>query len=176
MRAKRRTSAKLDEDALYQKAVALLAVRGRSEVELRRVLGRRATEPSALAAALARLRDHGYLDDARLAASFSLYQKEVARHGRMRALRDLRARGVNAAVAENAVQQIYAGSSEDALLRAHLRAKRVRPPQDVRQAASLCRKLLRAGFSPAACQRALKAWKLDPEWMEQLGEMQEESE
>lgn len=176
MRATHRTPAKLDENGLYQKAVALLAVRGRSELELRRTLARRATQPPALEAALARLRDHGYLDDARLAASFSLYQKDVARHGRMRALRDLRARGVKAEVAEKAVKQTYAGSSEDALLRAHLRAKRVRPPQDVRQAASLCRKLLRAGFSPAACQRALRSWKLDPEWIEQLSEMQEESE
>ncbi|MGH9412595.1 MAG: regulatory protein RecX [Terriglobales bacterium] len=169
----RRPTAKLDTEGLYQKAVSLLAVRGRSEVELRRTLGRRAVAPEALEDALARLREHGYLDDARLAASFSVYQKDIARHGRMRTMRELRLRGVGAEVAEKAVKQAYSGSSEDGLLRAHLRAKRIRPPEDVRQAAGLCRKLLRAGFSAAACQRALKAWKLDPEWIEELGNMEE---
>ncbi|MGH9487215.1 MAG: regulatory protein RecX [Terriglobales bacterium] len=173
---KARPPQKLDGDDLYRKAVSLLARSGRSEAELRRALARRATAPAELDAALARLRDHGYLDDARLAASFTLFQKDVARHGRLRTLRDLRARGVSTAIAEAAVRHTYAGSSEDALLRAHLHAKRLRPPQDLRQAASLCRKLLRAGFSSAACQRALRAWKLDPDWIDALAAPEEESQ
>lgn len=172
----RRAPAKLDGDALYQKAVKLLAMRGRSEIELRRTLRPRAVSPADLETALMLLRDHGYLDDARLAASYALYQKDVVRHGRLRTLRDLRARGVSAAIAEQAVHQGYAGTNEDTLLRQFLRRKRVKPPQDARQAAGLCGKLLRAGFSAAACQRALKAWKLDPEWMDQLADMSEESE
>ncbi len=176
MRTTRREAAKLDGEALYQKAVRLLAARGRSEVELRRALRPKAASPADMEAALLRLRDHGYLDDRRLAAGFTLYQREIVRHGKMRALCDLRARGVSAGIAEEAVQNGYAGTNEDTLLRSFLRARRVKPPADIRQAASLCRKLLRAGFSPAACQRALKAWKLDPEWIQQLGEMQEESE
>ncbi|MGH9466618.1 MAG: regulatory protein RecX [Terriglobales bacterium] len=172
----RRVVSQLDGEQLYQKAVRLLGARGRSEAELRRNLGRRAQGPEALEAALARLREHGYVDDARLAAGFALYQKDVARHGRARTLRDLRARGIAAEVAEAAVRTGYAGTSEDALLRAHLKAKRVHPPADLRQAASLCRKLLRAGFSPAACQRALRTWKLDPEWLEELANEAEEQE
>lgn len=172
----RRTPAQLDAEALYQKAVALLAARARTEAELRRALRSRAADPEDLEAAIVRLRGHGYLDDARLAAGFTLFQKDVVRHGRQRALRDLRARGVSAALAETAVRQGYAGSNEDALLRAHLRAKRLSPPADLRQAARLCRQLLRAGFSPAACQRALRAWKLDPEWIDTLAVPEEEVE
>ncbi|MGH9475510.1 MAG: regulatory protein RecX [Terriglobales bacterium] len=171
-----RVPAKLDSEALYQKAVRLLAARPRSEAELRRALRARAAAAAEVETAITRLRDHGYLDDARLAAGFALYQKDVARHGRLRTLRDLRARGVSAAVAEQAVRKGYAGSSEDALLRAHLHAKRLRPPEDVRQAASLCRRLLRAGFSAAACQRAMRAWKLDPDWIETIAAPEEEPE
>ncbi|MGN6592664.1 MAG: hypothetical protein ACTHJX_07190 [Terriglobales bacterium] len=169
-------AAPLDADGLYARAVQMLARRSRTEAELRRSLRPRAATPAALSAALERLREHHYLDDARVAAGFALYARDVARHGRGRVLRDLRARGVAAAVAEAAVSRGFSGSSEDALLRAHLRAKRVRRPEEARQAAALYRRLLRAGFSPAACLRALRAWKLDAEWLEMLETMEEESE
>jgi regulatory protein len=167
---------RLDADGLYARAVQLLARRSRVEAELRRTLRPRAATAAALDAAIARLHEHHYLDDARVAEGFALYSREVARHGRGRVLRDLRARGVAAPVAEAAVTHGFAGSNEDTLLRAHLRAKRVRRPEDVRQAAGLYRRLLRAGFSPPACLRALRAWKLQPEWLEMLEAMEEEPE
>src|SRR6185312_5788106 len=118
-------AAPLDADGLYARAVQLLARRSRVEAELRRTLRPRASSAAALEAAIERLREHHYLDDARVAAGFALYAREVARHGRGRVLRDLRARGVAAPVAEAAVTHGFAGSNEDTLLRAHLRAKRV---------------------------------------------------
>lgn len=135
----------------------------------------RARSAAALAAALAQLREHGYLNDARMAESAAAFQKDVARHGRARALRDLRARGVAATVAESAVERVYGSSGsglssadEDALLRAYIQKKRLQRPQELRQAASLFRKLLVAGFSPDACRRSLRAWRLDGAWIEAL--------
>lgn len=161
-----RAAAPLDADGLYQHAVRALARRGRSEFELRRLLRPRMASPAALEAALARLRDHGYLDDGRFAAARAAWEMEVQRHGRARALRDLRARGVAPEVAARAVEAGYRGSREPALLRAWIRKKRLAPPRDPRQAASHFRKLRLAGFSAPACLAALRSWKLDPEWIE----------
>ncbi len=165
--------AALDAEELYAAAVRALAQRGHTEAELRRKLGRRAAAADALEAALARLRDHGYLDDARVAESYTRFQKEVRHHGRLRVLRELRARGVAAAAAEAAVRRQFPAAGEDALVRAFLRSKRLARPQDERAAARLYRKLLTAGFSPAACGRCLRAWKLQPEMVEMLESMQE---
>ena len=164
----------LDADALYEKAVRSLAQRGRSESELRRRLGPRATTTAALDAALERLRDHGYLDDARLAHSAAAYQKEGLRHGRSRALRELQERGLAPALAVAAVEAAYVGENEDALLRAYAKKKRLRRPEELRQVASLYRKLRLAGFSSAACQRCLRAWRIEPAWLERLEESAEE--
>ena|SRR6185312_7298085 len=163
-----RRPVQLDGEGLYETAVKSLARRGRSEAELRRLLGARALVAADIDATLARLRDHGYVDDARLAGNLANHQREVERHGRTRALRELRARGIAPALADAAVRRDFAGSDEDALLRAFARKKRLRRPEDMRQAASLYRKLLLAGFSSAACQRCLRAWKLNPDWLDAL--------
>ncbi len=172
----RKPAAALDAEGLYAAAVRALAQRGHTEAELRRKLAGRAAAAGALEAALARLRDHGYLDDAGVAESYTRFQKEVRHHGRMRVLRELRARGVAAATAEAAVRRQFpaAGAAgEDALVRAFLRSKRLAAPPDERAAARLYRKLLTAGFSPAACGRCLRAWRLNPEFVEMLETMQE---
>lgn len=158
----------LDEEALYQKAVQALARRDRSERELRQMLRPRSAEPGAVEAVVARLREHGYLNDARMAAHRAAYEAEVNRHGPERALRELRARGVAAPLAAEAVAQNYRGRSETTLLRAYLRKKRLAAPREPRRAAQIFRRLRLAGFSAAACSAALRAWRLDPEWIEAI--------
>jgi regulatory protein len=172
----RTRAAELDAEGLYALAVRALARRGHSEAELRRKLAARAAAAGAIEAAMARLRDHGYLDDARLAESYARFQKEVRHHGRLRVTRELRARGVAAATAEAAVRRQFpaAGAAgEDALVRAYVRSKRLQRPEDARAAARLYRKLLTAGFSPAACGRCLRAWRVDAAMIEALESMQE---
>src|SRR6185437_8411826 len=140
---------KLDEEGLYEKAVKALARRERSTAEVKK-----------------RLRDHGYLDDARMAAARASYQHEIEHHGRERALRDLRMRGVGESVAKKAVEGAYGAPGdagrEDRLLRAYLKKKRVKAPTDLKSAASVYRKLVMAGFSGEASRRFLKKW----EWEE----------
>lgn len=163
-----RQPARLELEALYRKAVQSLAARDRSEFELRQLLRSRAASPADLEDVLARLRDHGYLDETRFATSRAVYEAEVNRHGADRALRNLRARGVAAPLAARAVAQGYRGRNENALLRAYLRKKRLAPPRDPRHAAQLFRRLRLAGFSSAACTGALRAWKLEPEWIDAI--------
>ncbi|MGH9394966.1 MAG: hypothetical protein ACRD1E_12405 [Terriglobales bacterium] len=144
---------------------------------MRKLLRPRAQGNEAVEAVLARLREHGYLDEARMAATRAAFEREVEHHGRTRALRDLRARGVGAELAQAAVAAAYGpsgdGASEDTLLRAFLRKKRVQRPQGLPQAASLYRKLLQAGFSPAASQRCLRGWGMDCEdWAMEIEEVE----
>lgn len=176
-RKERRPPERLDADRLYEAAVRALARRSRTRMEMSRLLERRAAVRADVAAVLERLGEHGYLDDARLAAQLVSFEKEVSCHGRARALRDLRARGVSDTLATAAVARDYAPDDEPTLLRAYIRKKRIQPPADLKQTARLYRKLMLAGFSTSACQRALRAWKLDPEWLEMVEtELLEQSE
>ena len=165
----RRSPTPLEAEALYQKAVKLLARRGRSESELRRLLTRSAA-PGALPPALDRLREHGYLDDRRFAQSLALYARDAEKFGAQRARRELRRRGIADAVADQALAEIYPARGEAALLRAWLAKKRVNPPEDERAAARLYRRLRLAGFASPEIVTALRRWKIDPEWLEALEE------
>lgn len=161
-------SSRLDADGLFALAVRALARRPRSVAEVRRLLSARAASPGSVDAVLTRLREHRYLDDRRLAEGVVLYQKEVERHGRARVLRDLQRRGIGAAVAAAAVAGGYDGAPEEALLAAYIRKKRQLRPPDWPAAARLYRGWLRAGFSPAAAQAALRRWRVDPDWLQEL--------
>jgi regulatory protein len=156
----------LEAADLYERAVRALAQRGRTEAELRRLLTRRAASPAAVEAALARLREYGYLDDARLAHDAARYEHEVFHHGRERARRDLVARGVEEGLAATATQSSYDGVDEQALLAAFIAKKRLPPPSDARRAANAYRKLRLAGFSLEACRRQFSRWNLPIEWLD----------
>lgn len=170
----RKTPPRLDTEGLYQKAVKLLARRSRSEAELRHLLSPSAT-PDALAPALERLRQHGYLDDRRFAASLALYARDTEKFGRQRAARELRRRGVADPLADKVLAEVYPARAEAGLLRAWLAKKRQTAPHDPRTAARLYRRLRLAGFAPGSIFAALRSWRLDPEWLDALAEGEENS-
>lgn len=176
----RKPPAPLDEDGLYQKAVAALARRSRSEAEVRRLLLRRAIPGEEgvadVHAVVNRLRDHGYLDDRKFAGHYALWQKEGEAHGRARVRRELKARGVANEIAEAAIEEHFGESDEEELIRTFLRRRRIQPPETPRQAANLFRKLLLAGFSPDTSIHCLKQWKVNPEWVEQLSNIEVDEE
>lgn len=163
-----RASAPLDADALYARAVRLLAARARAAAELERRLQPRAASPAALRAALSRLRAHGYLDDGKFAASFALYHRDADAWGPARCRRELLRRGVAEALAAAALVAAYGDRDESALLAGYLRRKRLRRPQTPAQAASLFRRLWQAGYAPHAIHAVLRAWRLDPQWLDGL--------
>ena len=144
----RKNNAPLDTDSLYQIAVRALARRAHSSAELRALLLRRKAAKADVEAVLARLRDHGFLDDVRFARSFVASRIEDRLEGRARVRRDLAARRVRPDVADEALHSGFEAVDEAQLLRQYLRRKlRVSKPLDKPSAVQgLYRRLLRAGF------------------------------
>ncbi len=154
----------------FQRAIRLLAAKPRSVAELRDGLlrGRNASKP-AVEAAISRLKEYGYLDDERLAfgyAALKVHQKPV---GRERLRRDLRLKKVDRAVADEALDLVFAEISEEELIdRAIEKRIRIRGRPETRAAAkSLFDHLLRQGFSfELVAEKVRTASKNDPEEIE----------
>jgi len=133
---------------LYQIAVRALARRARSSGEIRTLLARRKAAKADIEAVIHRLKQNGYLDDARFARAFVSSRIENRLEGKMRVRRELAARRVKPELADEAVRRGFEGMDEAALLRQYLQRKlRVSKPLSKPSAVqSLFRRLLRAGF------------------------------
>ncbi len=92
-----------------------------------------------------RLKDQGYLNDARYAAAYSSFRRENEKFGRRRVITDLKTKGVHAEVIEKAVESVYGDVSEERLAREYLKAQT--PGETERQEAE------RANFSSAHARR-----------------------
>src|SRR6202522_2728525 len=128
------------ENELYEYAVGALGRRMRSVAELKRLLRNRVEADTEFGKTLVelivvRLKDQGYLNDARYAAAFSSYRRDNEKFGRMRVVNDLKAKGVHGDVIEKAVSSVYDDVKEENLARAYLRRKRLQRPQDQKQTA-----------------------------------------
>src|SRR5436190_14490820 len=96
------------ESELYEYAVGALARRMRSVAELKRLLRQRVEADTEVGQTLVeliirRLKDQGYLNDAKYAAAYSSYRKNNEKFGRMRVITDLKVKGVHGEVIEKAV-------------------------------------------------------------------------
>ena len=106
------------------------------------------TTEAAVEEVIARLREYGYLDDERFAfgyASLKVRQRPV---GRARLARDLKFKQVGQEVADEALDLVYAETSEEELIDRAI-AKRLRlrgRPKDRAEAKKLFDHLLRQGF------------------------------
>jgi regulatory protein len=161
------------EDVLYEYAVGALSRRMRSVAELKRLLRPRVeaeTEhgKTLMELVIRRLKDQGYLNDARYAATYSSYRKENEKFGRRRVVTDLKVRGVHGEVIENAVGSVYDEVSDEQQARAYLRRKRLQKPQDQKQTARIFRNLMRAGFASKTIFTVLKTWNVDDETLSLL--------
>ncbi|MEX2301566.1 MAG: RecX family transcriptional regulator [Bryobacterales bacterium] len=167
--------------ALFDYAVAALARRSLTATELRKRLEQRAARPEDVHEVLNRLKDLGYLDDARLAESYARFRRDYEGLGRMRVLRDLERRGVERNVAEKTVGETFREADELDLVRAQIR-KRLGsraaelPLSDRKQLASLFRALARAGFSSARIVEGLQEISSDTDWLEAFSEHQSEQD
>lgn len=165
---------KLDtEDELYQYAIAALGRRMRSVAELKRLLRQRVEQETELGRTLVelvirRLKDQGYLSDAKYATAYSAFRRDNEKFGRRRVITDLKAKGVHGEVLEKAVEEVYAEVDEEKLAREHLKRKRLRKPGNQKEAARIFRQLMRAGFGSRTIFKILKKWDVDEEVMEAL--------
>jgi regulatory protein len=160
-RAKRKPDP-LSESALYEYAVNALGRRMRTVAELSRLM-RNKVEPgesgkAKIDAALARLKDHGYLNDADYAANYARLRQENASLGKRRVRQDLAVKGVHPELITTTLDAAYEGVNEEDLARRHLTRKGVKKPADKKHAARVMRMLMRAGFSSGVIFSVLKNW------------------
>ncbi len=149
----------------------------RTVAELKRLLRRRVEAETKIGQTLVelvirRLKDQGYLSDAKYAAAYSAFRRDNEKFGRRRVITDLKIKGVHGDVLDKAVETAYAEVDEEKLAREYLRRKRLQKPKDKKQAARIFRRLTRAGFESKTIFGILKKWDVDEEM---LGELENET-
>src|SRR5207302_4164207 len=131
-----RSSKKIySEEDLYTYAIGALGRRMRSTAELKRLLRRRVeaeTEygQTLIELVIRRLKDRGYLNDAKFAAAYSSFRRDNERFGRMRVITDLKTKGIHGEVIEKAIADTYDEVNDEKQAREYLRRKRLVKPTD----------------------------------------------
>jgi regulatory protein len=158
---------KLETEAeLYEYALGALGRRMRTVAELKRLLRSRVDADTEYGKTLIelvvrRLKDNGYLNDAKFAAAYSAFRRDNEKYGRRRIITDLKVKGVVGEVLEKAVNDSFAEVDEEKQAREYLRRKRLKKPQDKKQAARIFRQLIRAGFGSKTIFKILRNWDVD---------------
>jgi regulatory protein len=152
---------KLGPDRLWDYALRLLGQRGYSAGEMRLKLSAKAETASVANEVMAKLKEYDYLDDKKFAETYALYRRESASLGRLRILRELRARRVPQAIAERALNRVFAATDEQVLATTYLerkfRGKNLSEYlHDETKLAATFRRLRRAGFGASASITVLK--------------------
>jgi regulatory protein len=166
------------EDVLYEYAVGALGRRMRSVAELKRLLRPRVEAETEYGKTLVelvirRLKDQGYLNDARYAAAYSSFRRDNEKFGRRRVVTDLKAKGVHGEVIDKAVDSVYDEVNEERQARDYLRRKRLQKPTNQKEAARVFRQLMRGGFGAKTIFGILKKWEVDDETLQALeGELE----
>ena len=135
---------------VFQRAAKLLAAKPRSVAELRERLleGRGATKP-VVDSVIERLREYGYLDDARFAHSYASLRVQQRPVGRQRLQRDLWLKKVDKKTVDEALDLVFEATPEEQMIdraiekRIRLRGK----PTTRADAKKFFDHLLRQGFA-----------------------------
>lgn len=165
---------KLETEAeLYQYAVGALGRRMRTVAELKRLLRRRVEEETEIGKTLVelvvrRLKDQGYLSDAKYAEAYSTLRRDNEKFGRRRVVTDLKVKGVHGEVIDAALESTFSEVNEEKQAREYLRRKRLQKPKDKKETARIFRQLMRAGFAPKTIFGILKKWDVEEEVIEAL--------
>jgi regulatory protein len=173
-----KTKPSLDDAALYDYAVKALGRHMRTEFELRRLMSAR-VEPgergeAVVRSVIARLKEHGYLDDKSYAETFTRLRQENDKLGARRVRQKLAEKGVPVRIAEAAVGARYDGANEEALARQHLDRKRIPKPASPKETARVVRQLVAAGFSTGVIYKILRQWDLPEESLMELDQLGDE--
>jgi regulatory protein len=156
------------ESELYEYALGALGRRMRTVAELKRLLRNRVDAESEIGKTLVelvvrRLKDQGYLNDAKYALAYSTFRRDNEKYGQRRVVTDLKSKGVVGEILERAVAAAFREVDEEKQARAYLRRKRLEKPKDKKQAARVFRQLMRAGFAPKTIFKILRNWDVDEE-------------
>ena len=128
----------------------MLARRELSEAQVRQRLVRRGHPPDDVDETIARLREERAIDDTRVAESIARTQTSLKKRGRLRVRQHIESAGITGATAKRAVDDVFAGIDDAALLEASL-LKRLHGREriaDDRELQRLYRYLVGQGFDP----------------------------
>ena len=149
-------TAQTDRERALELAYQALGRRERTVAELRTYLEGKRVGPEAIEAAVEELRVAGLLDDARYARRFAEDKRTLDRWGTERIEADLRRRGVDPGLIEEAVGGQDRGvelASAVVLLEERFSA----PPPDDRARDKAWRLLVRRGYTPELAYEAVRA-------------------
>jgi regulatory protein len=167
----------LNEAGLYEYGVKALGRRMRTVSELHRLMKARVEHGEAgeayIVAALARLKEHGYLDDAAFAETFARLRQENEKFGVRRVRQDLQQKGVDKELIADTLDARYGQTNEEALAREHLERKRIRKPENPKETARVMRRLVTAGFSTGVIYKILRQWDVPEEALAVLENLDE---
>ena len=171
-----RTPKLLDANALLAFAARALSSRALTSAELREKLRRRAASPSDVDTILTRLKESGYLNDARFAEMFASLKRDNDGFGKTRVVRDLMNRRVAPSLAIKASEAAFAETDEIELIENFLARKcRGKNRAEEKHLASAFRKLRQAGFSAANSIRVLKRHAAQADQLEDIDEPEPEA-
>jgi regulatory protein len=137
----------------------MLARRPYSIVELRQALEKKCPQSGQVPAAIARLRELGYLDDRKFAEQYAYSLAQNRAFGPHRLRRELKAKLVNYREIEPAVERAYQETPAQTLLEQALAKKlrTLRLPLARARLHALCQSLLRLGFNAGDIIKAVRA-------------------
>lgn len=157
----------LDYAELLDYAAKSLGAKMKSERDLRkRLLDRTSADEAGRAdveKVLAKLKELGYLSDARFAADFARLRQENEKFGARRVQQGLMQKGIASPLVNEAVTKQYEDIDEPALARQYIERKRLKQPsgdreQRQKETAKIMRRLVAAGFSSRAVWTVLRDW------------------
>ncbi len=169
----------LTEPALYNYAIKALGRLMRTETELRRLMATR-VEPgpsgeAAIKTVLARLKEHGYLNDASYAETYARLRQENEKFGARRVRQDLQQKGIRSDLIAKTLEARYGATNEEALARQHLDRKRIAKPTNEKETARVMRRLVAAGFSTGVIYKILRQWNVSDESLAALENIDSEA-
>ena len=147
----------------YQAGLIILSHRELSTAQVRDRLARKGFNPTSIEPAIQQLQREGALDDRRTARSVAHRSAHVSLHGRHRAMRELRKRGISQDISTSIVEEIYSEIDETDLSERAL-ARRLKgsieSPAEMRR---LYQYLIRQGFEGWLAQSILRTHTTQPE-------------
>jgi regulatory protein len=137
----------------------MLARRPYAIAEMRQALEKKYPQKELVAAAIARLRELGYLDDRKFAEQYAYSLAQNRAFGPHRLRRELKAKRVNYQEIESAVERVYQETPAQSFLEQALAKKlrTLRLPLTRSRFHSLCQSLMRMGFGAGDIIKAVRA-------------------
>ena len=153
----------LDSSGLLNYALRVLSARPLSSAEMEARLKARAENPTDIEGVMVKLKDAGFLNDAKFAEYYAAARRDNQGFGKMRVLRDLRTRKVSGKLAGEVVQNAFEEVDETAMVEQYL-ARKYRSVElgaflgEPKNLAAAYRRLRVAGFSSTVSIRVLKRY------------------